>query len=258
MSELVTLAYGGGVNSKAIAVEYVRRGLPIDLILFADTGGERKRTYADLEHFSFWLESKGYPAVIRVQRVNDKGEPITLEGECLKRGQLPSIAYGLKACSQKHKGQPQDKFMNHWQRAQEAWKRGEKVVKLIGYDAGEPHRIKDYGDEKYELRYPLVEWGWGRDECVKAIQDAGLPLPGKSACFFCPSTKPHEIRQLMIEEPELLKRALAMEANAKANLTSVKGLGRDWSWESYVEFLEKQMEFPFEGAMDPPCGCYDG
>jgi hypothetical protein len=41
----------------------------------------------------------------------------------------------------------------------------------------------------------------GRDECVQAIQAAGVPLPGKSACFFCPSSKQREVLDLKRRHP---------------------------------------------------------
>jgi hypothetical protein len=141
--------------------------------------------------------------------------------------------------------------------AQKAWANSEKVIKLIGYDADEQRRAKDFCDDKYEVKYPLIEWGMGRDECVISILDAGLPLPGKSACFFCPSSKPKEIRQLGNEYPELLKRAISMEENALENLTSVKGLGRNWSWKEMTEFEGRQIDM-FRMAPEIPCGCYDG
>ena len=41
-----------------------------------------------------------------------------------------------------------------------------------------------------------MDWGWTREDCIAAIQQEGLPLPGKSSCFFCPSMKkkdPHPL-----------------------------------------------------------------
>ena len=38
------LADGGGVNSSALLVGLHQRGIPVDLILFADTGGELPST----------------------------------------------------------------------------------------------------------------------------------------------------------------------------------------------------------------------
>jgi len=103
---------------------------------------------------------------------------------------------------------------------------------------------------RYEKAYPLIEWGWGRDECVDAIDRAGLPRPGKSACFFCPSSKLVEIRSL---SRPLQERAMAIEAAAKDNLTSVVGLGRSFSWTDAINGNQTA-----EAPVSIPCECTDG
>ena len=80
------------------------------------------------------------------------------------------------------------------------------------------------------LTNPLMEWGWAREACVRAIEAAGLPQPGKSSCFFCPSMRAEEIIDLREHYPDLFRRALALEDNARANLKTVQGLGRNYSW----------------------------
>ena len=254
---MIAVSYGAGTNSTAMLVEMVKRGIRPDVITFADTGGERPTTYEYCSMFSDWLVSKNFPQIEIVRKVRRNGDVITLEQDLLEQGNLPSIAYGFKTCSQKYKIEPQDKFMNSNEIAKNTWENGGKVTKYIGYDADEERRAKDYEDKKYDFKYPLIEWGMGRDECVQSIIDAGLTLPGKSACFFCPSSKPKEIRQLKHKFPDLLKRAIAMEENAFENLTSVKGLGRNWSWKDMIEFEDRQIDF-FRCDMDVPCGCYDG
>ena len=109
------------------------------------------------------------------------------------------------------------------------------VVKFIGYDAGEHYRsnkvlLRDLADPKYSKWYPLMEWGWDREACIRAIEAAGLPQPGKSSCFFCPSMRAEEIIDLREHYPDLFRRALALEDNARANLKTVQGLGRNYSW----------------------------
>ena len=105
-------------------------------------------------------------------------------------------------------------------------------------------------------QYPLIEWNWGRDECINAIIRAGLPLPGKSACFFCPSSKKQEILQLKKDYPELAERAIIMEKNAQ--LTSVKGLGRNFAWSDLYLADENQGKLFCESNIEINCGCYDG
>ena len=157
--------------------------------------------------------------------------------ECLCSHTLPSIAYGHKRCSQKHKIGPQEKFCNQYAPCREVWKRGGKINRYIGYDAGEMKRYlhsKKFNetDKKYNNHYPLIEeWGWSRNDCVRVIQMAGLPQPGKSSCFFCPSMKQQEILDLKQHHPALYQRALALEANAMPYLKTVKGLGRNYSWQ---------------------------
>lgn len=249
IASTTVVAYGAGTNSTAMLVGLWERGERPDHILFADTGGERPETYRHKDIVSQWCVSVGFPEIVTVAK-GGNGE--TLEENCLRSKMLPSIAYGYKTCSHKYKIQPQDKYCNHLEDCQDVWDAGGKVVKLIGYDAGEHHRAKIPEDKKYVYQYPLVEWEWGRDECIDAINRAGLPQPGKSACFFCPSSKPKEILAL---PKDLLDRALAMEANA--DLTSIKGLGRSFAWRDLVKFSEAQLSL-FAHVPDTPCGCYDG
>jgi hypothetical protein len=93
-----------------------------------------------------------------------------------------------------------------------------------------------------------MEWGYDRERCQQIIAAVGLPIPVKSACFFCPAMKKAEIVWLQEHHPDLLARALAIERNARPNLTSVKGLGRSFSWESY---LTRRIELP----LFPDGGC---
>jgi hypothetical protein len=105
------------------------------------------------------------------------------------------------------------------------------VVKCIGFDATEDHRVKGGGGtyavpkgmniaplaglphykDRYTFRYPLREWGLDRAACGRIIVDAGLPLPPKSACFFCPAMRTIEIMRLRVLDPMQYALALAME-----------------------------------------------
>lgn len=255
---MITVAsFGGGTDSTAMLIGMWQKKERVDLILFADTGGEKPHTYEHINLFSGWLVGHGMP---EIKVVRYKRE--TLEENCLRIKSLPSIAYGHKKCSLKFKVQPQDAFVNGWRPAKDAWAMGEKVVKLIGYEAGEERRASrpssEINQRKYQFRYPLIEWGWTRKTCIEVIQSVGLPLPGKSACFFCPSSKTQEVKQLAKQYPELAQRAIAMEKNAI--LTDIKGLGRDYSWEDLLKFDEAQSKLFDDdwSTAEVPCGCYDG
>lgn len=251
---MLVVSYGGGTNSKALIIEFVRRGIKPDLILFANTGGELPETYADIAMTSAWLESKGFPQIKTVVQVDKNGDENWLYEWCIANNVLPSVAYGFKSCSQKHKIAPQEKFMNNYLPAAEVWKAGNRITKVVGYDVGESHRtLKDYSDEKYVVWYPLVEWGWDRDRCEAEIIKENLPLPGKSACFFCPNTSEQEIIRMRYTHPDLIAKAIFMEDNATDS--QVVGLGRRFSWKSVIEYYDKQGDFFGHLIPEKACGC---
>ncbi len=67
----------------------------------------------------------------------------------------------------------------------------------IGISVDEIHRAK-FEDWRKQDRYgryfgfwqkpdyPLIDAGMSRDDCIEIIKKAGLPVPDKSACWFCP------------------------------------------------------------------------
>jgi hypothetical protein len=128
----IIVAFGGGVNSTAMLIGMYRMGLKADLILFADTGGELPETYEHTERLSAWLVAHGFPEIVHVSKTY-AGQKTTLENDCIRNETLPSIAFGFKSCSLKYKREPQDKYCNHWPPAREAWERGQKCIKVIGY-----------------------------------------------------------------------------------------------------------------------------
>lgn len=260
----LAVAYGAGVNSTALLIEFARREIVPGLILFSDTGNERPETYVFRDKFSAWLQARGLPAIGTVVKGVKKGFPVeTLEQNCLRKKMLPSIAYGFKTCSEKYKIRAQEKFIRHYPETKAMIKAiksgGPKILKVIGYDAGEPGRAKPYVHHEYDYWYPLVEWGWDREKCVEVVKSEGFN-PAKSSCFMCPSMTKPEIVQLQKEHPDLLARALALEANAKENLETVKGLGRRFNWGEFIESLKKGdlNACKWDGEVETPCGCYDG
>lgn len=96
------VSFGGGTNSTAMIIGMYLHKIPIDLILFADTGGEQPHTYEFMETFNEWLVKHGIPKIVSVEYHDKDGNRLTLEQECINSGRLPSIAYGFKKCSMSH------------------------------------------------------------------------------------------------------------------------------------------------------------
>lgn len=252
--QIVTVAFGGGTDSTAVLIGLRDRGIKVDRVLFADTGGEQKHTYDHVAVMDRWMKKNFGIPIETVKRVRRDTNIKTLEDECVQHKTLPSLVFGFKKCSLAWKVAPQDKSMNNWKPAKDAWKRGERVLKMIGYEAGEVRRIRpqESKDGKYLYQYPLVAWGWYRQQCVDAIKKEGLALPNKSSCWFCPAMKKKEIIAL---PKDLQRRAVAMEQAAAGNLDTVKGLGRSFSW---GELLAGRCDINEPFLPGVPCDCYDG
>jgi hypothetical protein len=270
------LSNGLGTNSLAILAGIAERGLRLDANVFADTGNERPEIYANIEVINRWCEERGLPPITRIrgeqpQQVIDGN----LLAECLRLRTMPAKVFGMPSCSQKWKIEPQARHQREW-----AAFRGideAKITRLVGFDADEHVRVhRGIGYDharKHRQGYPLYEWGWTREDCVAAIDRAGLPQPGKSACFYCPSTTKQELLDLRAKHPKLLARALEMERIALSGdgkATGVIGLGRSFNWAKWLAqydgasakgaaFLAAQRDLLSNaGIPEADCACADG
>jgi hypothetical protein len=222
----LVISYGLGVDSTAMLVGLWLEGIRPDAILFADTGSEKEETYDDLVTINAWLRSVGFPEITVVRYVPKKfkwNKYSTIEGNCISNRTLPSLAFGMKGCSLKWKAAPMDKFVTETY--------GDALVyRAIGYDCSPADNKrfahaqgKTAGRKGDMFIYPLQVWGWHRIECARQIALAGLPVPPKSSCFFCPAMKAAEVEALPVDK---LRRIVIMEANASINLDTVVGLWR--------------------------------
>ena len=49
--QVTILSYGGGTNSTALLLEWVKRGYRLDAVIFADTGSEQPKTYDFINNY---------------------------------------------------------------------------------------------------------------------------------------------------------------------------------------------------------------
>ena len=186
------VGYGGGAQTAPPCWGLWQHHVPVDLILFADPGGEQPHTYHYLRIMDQWLREHGMPGITRgvVHRPSGTEADAGTGSACVPLLFRLSRMAGRSVLSNT-KWLPRRNSAPTTHRVQNAWARGENVVKMIGYDAGEEKRRlralpHDLTDRKYQKAYPLMEWGWDRNRCIQEIQNAGLPLPGKSSCFSAP------------------------------------------------------------------------
>ena len=177
------LSLGWGVQSWTLAAMVALGELPmLDAAVFGDTAHERAATYAFAAEWSPWLEARGVK-VVRVQQDGAGGTKV------VHNGAVTIPAFTFKGDGSK--GRIRRQCTGDWKiRPVRKWLRSVRnngAVELwLGISKDEFHRAKD-ADVKYlQHRFPLLELGMSRADCLAWLAAHDLPSPGKSTCVFCP------------------------------------------------------------------------
>lgn len=156
--------------------------------------------------------------VFVLHRTTRTGQRRTLMGELLREDSrslsIPvrmadTGAPGRRRCTADYKM----RVVSRWLRERGATADSPASV-LVGISYDEIERIGNHRPILSErVEYPLVDRRLSRDEDCKAIiTNAGLPLPPKSSCYFCPFRKPSDFARMRRDRPELFEKAAALEA----------------------------------------------
>lgn len=102
--------------------------------------------------------------------------------------------------------------------AKEGYTPVDPATVAIGFSTDEFKRAQTDRPGSIQRRvYPLlhIEWhgrpGLSRANCAEVIRDAGLPVPPKSSCYFCPLHKPSTWAELARDKPDLFEDSCRME-----------------------------------------------
>jgi hypothetical protein len=192
------LSFGGGVNSMALAIHLVRSNHHIDEAIFADTGAEVPETYAYMDVARRYLEDHGIPL-----RVVQKPGPDLL-ATCKNRAVFPSAIW--RWSTRDFKVRPIRKHYRTLHRP---------IVQYLAIAYDELERMRDSDDSSITNEYPLVDKRITREGCIRLIEDAGLPVPVKSGCWFCPFNNAERWRWLHDTHPDLYSKAVELEESSK-------------------------------------------
>jgi hypothetical protein len=221
----------------------LREGLPLDGVVFADTGGEVPETYKYLSITKGFLERRGVPFSVVARRGT------TLYETAWKRQVFPSAIW--RWSTRDFKVAP---ILRHYRTL------GGHVNQYLAIAWDELERMKRSRVEYVTNLYPLVDRRFTRADCVAIIADAGLPIPPKSSCFFCPFGSLDRWRWLYENHPDLYEKAMALEERSKhfpsQRLTDQAFRERtDISLRTLAEVFREGHEPPSQPAVEQhPCG----
>lgn len=189
--QLTILSLGWGVQSWTLAAMAALGELPpVDYAIHADTTWEREQTYSFAETWTPWLEAHG----VKIVTVTD---PEQAAAVTTMKTDIPAFTAGQngatvidgqlrRQCTGRWKVDPQNAQMRAELERRGLRKTPGVIEKWLGISKDEWQRAK-HADVKYIAhRYPLLEKGMTRADCIAWLQAHDLPVPPKSACVFCP------------------------------------------------------------------------
>lgn len=215
MNPLEIISLGGGVQSSALVVltAWGKISPPATHAVFADTGGEFETTLEHVERLARWSRAQGGPAVVVTRRPGpglyehhwtaqaSQKTPLCVHAE-------PSGGLWKRDCTIRWK----IKVVQRWLKIQGA----DIATVQLGISLDEAERMKASPEAWVTNRWPLIELRLTRADCRKIIQAAGLPVPGKSACWFCPLRPVGYWQWLAASDPQRFEAAARLEDRINA------------------------------------------
>lgn len=226
---LRVVSYGGGVQSTALLVLAARGAIDFPIFLFANVGDDSEHP-ATLRYVA--EVARPYAAahgieLHEVQRLRRDGTPETLLDRLHRSKRSITIPVRMPAplgfmrrnCTQDFKVRTIEKWLKQHGASAEC-----PAVTAIGISHDEAHRANSRKESPVQQKvYPLLELRMDRNDCRTVIAAAGLPVPPKSSCWFCPYHTNGTWQTMREREPILFEKYVAIERMLSDRLKELQG-----------------------------------
>lgn len=232
-AKLRVLSLGAGVQSTTLALMAAHGDIgPMpDCAIFADTQSEPTAVY---EHLAFLTRGNVLPFPVHVVSIGNLREEImsATRGES-KRGSHARPPFFVRngdgsggmirrQCTRDFKIDPINKKVRDLigLMPRQRWSRQPVVEQWVGISTDEASRMKMSRINAIEIRWPLIEKGMSRSDCLLWLERNGYPRPPKSACTFCPYHSNDAWRRLRDTDAAGWQDAVTLDAAIRKGLTS--------------------------------------
>lgn len=207
---LRVLSLGAGVQSTTLALAAARGDIgPMpDCAIFADTGWEPK---AVMQHLMWLRERLPFPVhIVTAGNIRDG----ILNRRNTTGGRYAAIPWfmlnpdmskgmGRRQCTKEYKIEPISKKIRELLGVDKGKRvpKGVMVEQWIGISTDEMERMKGAHHKWITHRWPLLEAGMNRRQCIDWMAERQFSAP-KSACLGCPFHSNSEWRNIRDNDPE--------------------------------------------------------
>jgi len=195
------VCFSGGKDSAAMLLRMIEMGMPIDLVLFADTGKEFPQLYAYVQRMKEYVESLG------------------IEFRIVKPDTTWDDWFFGKVTRGKMKGQqrgwPLMFFHCYWSR-EAKFKTMDPICdgihRYIGFGVNETKRVAA-GRLKDGYHFPLADWNWTEARALEYLKKIGWCEQyhldfNRTGCFLCPKQGEKALETLRTKYPDQWKELM--------------------------------------------------
>lgn len=258
------ISYGAGVQSTALLVLAAQGVIDYKTFLFCNVGddSEHPDTLKYMREVAMPYAQAHDITLTELLRQRRDGSTETLYGRLTRENsrsigipvRMSNGAPGNRACTADFK----ILVVDRWLREHGAKKEG--AIVGLGISLDEITRVKPNMDpstkEWKENAFPLlfeVPKALTRQDCINIITRAGLPVPPKSACFFCPFHRLSKWQEMRQNEPELFWKAARLEELLNQRRSTL-GLYQVWFTRKLKPLAEATTEYEQESLFgDDDC-----
>ncbi len=228
-------------------LEMIRRDMPIDAVVFADTTMEFPPMYEHIDRVEQFLKAERGISITRL-RAEQSFEQFMFDAmkEDNKRA-IPGYGWpniSVRWCTWALKVQTIQAFSRTL---------GVTPYHYIGFAADETKRLQRKKNQHPMKRYPLVDWGVTEAHALEGCYRAGYTWDGlyedfsRVSCWCCPLQSLEELRVLRAHYPELWTELRRLDDRAIAQFGRDNPYGQFRKKES-VRMLELRFDFEKEWA----------
>jgi len=233
--KLHVVSFSGGKDSTAMLLRMIEENMPIDIILYCDTGLEFPEMEEHIRKVEEYIGRKitilkasktfDYYRVEHPRVIRSGGFEGLSSGETTNGYGWPTMF--SRWCTVNLKTNVIDKYLKNL-------KKDYDLIEYVGIAADEPKRKRD-------KTYPLIEWGMTEKECLEYCYRLGFDWGGlyefmdRVSCWCCPLQSLNDLRKIREHRPKLWDRLRDMD-------TETPEKGQKFKIKLTVEDIERRFK----------------
>ena len=221
--DLFVCSFSGGKDSTAMLLRLLESGMPVDVILFNDTGLEFEQLYDHIDKVEQYIKRYTDIGITRIKPEQPfefyfYDVPIHHRKQTEFNKRLGTDSHNgfswpgpkMRWCTDRLKTRPRTKFLREYRSEY-------NIIEYVGIAADEEYRLRRKINKRENMRYPLVEWGMTEADCLKYCYDRGFDWDGlyekfsRVSCWCCPLQSLPELRVLYYDFPDLWQKLKEMD-----------------------------------------------